>query len=302
MPEPPRNLAQFFTPAPVVRLAYDAMQWLAGPIGEVTIADPACGAGEWLREGLARCRSAHLVGCDRDRRMARLWREAGLADDRRCELLVADALLPATLRGRAFDLVVGNPPFGITLADAGVRRLREVARLCHLHRGAGAPRQPAARPSAADLQRLRRFPLELVFLERFLGLCRPGGRVAIILPEGVAANARWRYVRRWLLERVTMELVVSLPRETFRAHATTAKTCLMLMQSSPPPAGHQVLLAALPESTIAACGELLERLRSGRIEAANAPLPDGLLPPPALARGRRERAGPVCTRGPDAGA
>jgi len=132
----------------------------------------------------------------------------------------------------------------------------------------------------AEARRLRRLPLEVLFLERFVQLCRPGGWIAIVLPEGIMANARWRHVRQWLLGVLTVQGVVGLPRRTFRAHGTTAKTCLLLARKAPPPPGHRVALAEVPEGTPEAFGALLAAWRAGH-ELTDQP-PEGLSPPPLL--------------------
>ena len=69
-----------------------------------------------------------------------------------------------------------------------------------------------------------------MFLERFVELCRPGGHVAIVLPEGVVANRRLQFVRDWLQARCQILGVVSLPRGTFRRSGTAAVTATLLLR------------------------------------------------------------------------
>lgn len=278
MSTPHPRLAQYFTPEPIVDLAYGALRHFGAAPGRARVADPACGEGAWLAAALRHAPDARALGCDRDGQLREVWREVGLLGDERVELHIADGLLTRALPEGACDLVVGNPPFGITLADEPEATLRAVAGRYHLHRDS---RRRLASPGREDLDRLRRFPLELLFLERFVTLCRPGGWVAIVLPEGVAANARWRRVREWLLACVTLRLVVALPRETFASHHTSARTCLTVMRKAPAPLGHRVTLAALDRCSQAACADLLAAL-DGPAQAHD--LPAGLLPPP-LARG-----------------
>ena len=70
-----------------------------------------------------------------------------------------------------------------------------------------------------------------------LALARPGGLIAIVLPEGVLANARRGPERQWLFAEHTVHAVVGLPRSTFRPAGITAKTCLCFIEKSPPAAG-----------------------------------------------------------------
>lgn len=271
-----RELGQFFTPRPVVDFAFAALQVFGARVRGARLIDPACGPGEWLAGGLA-AGAGPVMGVDCDPAMIDSWREGGLASNRDCLLMVADALDPRSPAPRSFDLVVGNPPFGTSLEGRSRRDLREIARSHRLFSPPGRGRL-FDEPTDARLSRLKRFPTELLFLERFVGLAREDGWIAIVLPEGVMANSRWRYVRAWLLGEVTLHAVISLPRGTFRAHATTARTCLLLMRRSPAAPEHQVALAGVRQCTEASLRELLEALTNGDVMVPEAP--DGMLPPP----------------------
>ncbi|MGC9319540.1 MAG: HsdM family class I SAM-dependent methyltransferase, partial [Armatimonadota bacterium] len=257
------RLGQFFTPCAVVGFALDALTAFGAELEGGRVIDPACGPGEWLQAALDRGAS-EVVGMDCDGAMVAEWGDAGLVATPRCRLAVTDALQPG-LRCGGFDMVVGNPPFGAELR-ASEEALVRIAAEHHLHLGARGPRTPR-QPSPSQLDRLRRFPTELLFLERFIALCRPGGWIAIVLPEGLLANTRWRYVREWLLGVVTVHAVVALPRATFRAHATTARTCLMLMRNAPPHPEHRVALAEVDECSGAELRALLESLVRGETVA-----------------------------------
>ncbi len=253
------DLGQFFTPRAVVEFALSALAELGAPMDAARVCDPACGPGEWLRAAL-QAGAREAVGIDCDPVMPGHWRDSGLADDPRALLAVADGLDPSLTLCERADVVLGNPPFGTELAAVSESALAGLAahyRLPSLRR----PALPGTGVSAADLKRLRRFPAELLFLERFVELCRPGGRIAIVLPEGAFSNNRWRHVRRWLLEELTVHLVAALPRATFRAHATAARTCLAIMRREPPPAGHEVRLCAVDDCSPEAFARLLELLK-----------------------------------------
>lgn len=270
------GLGQFFTPRPVVELALDGLDDFGVPVAGSRVIDPACGPGQWLHAALARD-AAEVVGVDCDPAMAERWRQASLASEPKARMICADALVPGLPPEDCFDLVVGNPPFGAELPSDDADTLRSIARGYHLHLGGNSQRRPRE-PSAGDIKRLRRFPTELLFLERFVALCRPGGGIAIVLPDGALANARWGYVRRWLLERLTVHAVVGLPRWTFRRDATSARTCLLLLRNAPPPDDHEVQLAELDDVADATTRALLRGLRERASIIAEPP--QGLSPPP----------------------
>jgi len=150
----------------------------------------------------------------------------------------------ATPRGRE-----GGPP-ALGGPDRAVRGSIRPSRQLPLPLGEVAPQaRVRARPSSAPgplptarLGLLRRLRIEVLFLERFFQFARPGGHVAIVLPEGILANARQRRVREWLLDRYQLDAVVGLPRSVFRGHGTTARTALLVARASPPAPGHRVAL------------------------------------------------------------
>lgn len=237
-----KRLGQYFTPPTVVDFALDVLEWLSAEQDFETrrVIDPACGDGAFVRRVLERglALSANVWGIDRDPALEAVWRDLGLFDGNGPRLLCGDGLLDfETATGGGFDWVVGNPPYageGLKQADAQV--LREVASRYQL---------PALRSGrlTSTPDDCRRMPVEVLFLERFVQLCGPGGLVAVILPVGLFANARWRFVRDWLLARFTVEGVIGLPRSTFRHAGITAHTCLAVIRKCPPKSGHEVFLA-----------------------------------------------------------
>jgi len=150
----------------------------------------------------------------------------------RAVLVEQDGLLPLADRRAprgGFDLVIGNPPFNAVrhgVADPGV-----LSRFTLGYKPKGQ-----VRPQQA---------VEVLFLERFLQLTRKGGTVAIILPDGILANSRLRYVRQLVLDASTVKAVVSLPRHTFARASTSAKTSILFMEKRRPASSDQVLLASV---------------------------------------------------------
>src|SRR5207248_1727798 len=70
---------------------------------------------------------------------------------------------------------------------------------------------------------------ELLFLALFLRLLKPGGRAAVIMPEGVlfgSSNAH-RSLRRLLVEDHRLEGVISLPSGVFRPYAGVSTGILL---------------------------------------------------------------------------
>lgn len=156
-----------------------------------------------------------------------------------------------------FDIILTNPPFGanveatdkITTSD--VRTTDEQYRLYaqwygQAYKEAQESVQQAAKNNAPiatlfDLpyggnkaengkKRLGKIKTEILFLERCLALLKPGGRLGIVLPEGIFNNPSLSYVREFCEDRAFIRAVVSLPQETFYSAGASVKASLLFMQ------------------------------------------------------------------------
>ncbi|HQA38305.1 MAG TPA: N-6 DNA methylase, partial [Kiritimatiellia bacterium] len=67
-------------------------------------------------------------------------------------------------------------------------------------------------------------------MERCLSLLKPGGRLGIVLPEGIFNNPSLAYVREFCENRAFIRAVVSLPQETFFSSGASVKASLLFMQ------------------------------------------------------------------------
>jgi type I restriction enzyme M protein len=91
----------------------------------------------------------------------------------------------------SFDVVISNPPFGITIASETRARLNETFTL------------PENTPS------------EGLFLERCFQLLKPKGRLAIVLPESVLNAKDMADVRLFLYRYYHLRAIVTMPRNIF---------------------------------------------------------------------------------------
>jgi type I restriction enzyme M protein len=70
---------------------------------------------------------------------------------------------------------------------------------------------------------------DLLFIERNLDLLKPGGRMAIVLPQGRFNNSSDQRVRGYIAERCRILAVVGLDPNTFKPHTGT-KTSVLFVQ------------------------------------------------------------------------
>lgn len=71
---------------------------------------------------------------------------------------------------------------------------------------------------------------EVLFLERCLNLLKPGGRMGIVLPEGVLNNLNLQKVRDFVESKAKILLITSIPREVFVSCGATVKTSLLFFR------------------------------------------------------------------------
>lgn len=71
---------------------------------------------------------------------------------------------------------------------------------------------------------------EVLFIERCLDLLRDGGRMGIVLPEGVLNSSNLANAREFFESRAKILLIVSLPQEIFISSGATVKTSLVFLK------------------------------------------------------------------------
>lgn len=154
-----------------------------------------------------------------------------------------------------FDIILTNPPFGanvepsdrisagdVRTSDEQYRRYAEwygqaykdaQARVQH----AADDRAPIAsifelpmRGNKSSKKKLGKVKTEILFIERCLTLLKPGGRLGIVLPEGIFNNPSLTYVREFCEDRAFIRAVISLPQETFYSAGASVKASLLFVQ------------------------------------------------------------------------
>ncbi len=185
---------QFFTPPVVTRFVLDLLDIPAGS----KVLEPSCGAGAFLEQIPAGCQVTGIELMRETAEVARLcYPEADIRS--------ADALeLLSELEGR-FDFVVGNPPFmKITKKYDGF-------------------------PVTGKTRKA-----EWHFIELAVRALKPGGWLALIVPDSILGNSSEQAMRKWLMEECVYRGTISLPMETFKPVGTTCKTSVILAQKMVP--------------------------------------------------------------------
>ena len=105
-----------------------------------------------------------------------------------------------------------NPPFGSTIAitDENILKPFELAYIWERSEDGSFRNSGRLQGSVAP---------EVLFIDRCFDWLRPGGRMGIVLPDGILGNPAAEYIRWWILRRAWVLASVDLPIETFIVEA-----------------------------------------------------------------------------------
>jgi type I restriction enzyme M protein len=113
-------------------------------------------------------------------------------------------------RSFTFDILMANPPFAGDIKQPDMLASYDLARKVN-----GKLENKMGR--------------DLLFIERNLAFLRPGGRMAIVLPQGRFNNASDQRIREFIAERCRILAVIGLHLNTFKPHTGT-KTSVLFVQ------------------------------------------------------------------------
>jgi len=242
---------QFFTPRNVVRMAIEMLD----PQPDEKIIDPACGSGGFLIVALehvwrnienqyrhlsegrigemkATVASKNFYGIDKEFDLAKVSKAyMAIVGDGRGGIFCADtldnsnwtAVMKEKIKDESFDVLVTNPPFGakIPITD---RTLLEQYELGYKWKKDKETGRWVRTNKVQDKQ----VP-QILFIERCLQLLKPGGRMGIVLPDGILGNVNDGYIREFIRQKAKILAVVDCPPETFQP-STSTKTSMLFLQ------------------------------------------------------------------------
>ncbi len=130
------------------------------------------------------------------------------------------------LRLGSFDIVLTNPPFGtkIPVDDPAVLRAYDLA-----HRW-----QKTDTGSWVKQEGLPRakMPPEILFIERCMQFLKEGGRMGIVVPDGILGNPDNEPIRAWILEHARVLASIDLPVEAFLPQVGVQASLLFLQKKT----------------------------------------------------------------------
>ena len=214
-----KKQGQYFTPEHIILLM---TKILKPKQGEMVI-DPACGSGGYLinmikymqeNGGLGSTGLRNIYGLDVDSKSVKIAQAIQIiaGDGYLYKLKKVNSIYTKTwdelgLRKHEFDVVISNPPFSGDVVGEEILRNYELA--------------------TNDKGKVRvRMDRHILFIERMFDLLKPGGRGAVVLPQGVFNNKNMVYVREYLLQNAKVMAVVSLDKNIFRPYTDTKTSIL----------------------------------------------------------------------------
>lgn len=140
-----------------------------------------------------------------------------------------------------FDIILTNPPFGarvdkelkISEADRFIDAEKIKAyidRYGDAYKDALKQVNDNVGKSLLSLYKIDNGLTEVLFIERCLNLLKPGGRMGIVLPEGVLNNSNLQKVREFVESKAKILLIVSIPQDVFIASGATVKPSLLFFK------------------------------------------------------------------------
>lgn len=212
---------QFRTPRHIIKMMVDLM----APTPQDIISDPAMGsagflvaASEYLRANhnelfLDQNQAKHyhndmFHGNDMDSTMLRIGAmNMMLHGVDNPKIAYRDSLSQDNIEKEKYSLILANPPFKGSLDDATV---------------------------ANDLLSvIKTKKTELLFLALFLRTLKPGGRAAVIVPDGVlfGSSKAHKDIRKNIIEENKLEAVISMPSGVFKPYAGVSTAILIFTKT-----------------------------------------------------------------------
>jgi type I restriction enzyme M protein len=227
------KMGQYFTPREIIDFCVEMID----PTTDQTVLDPACGSGGFLLHAMDYIRKQaekehdekeawtiwhnyamrNLYGIEINDQIARVCKmNMIIHDDGHTNVISTDALqnfndikdIHKGFGENKFDLILTNPPFGATVKETEQPYL---------------PKYDLAKDKKAQ-------KTEILFIERCIEFLRPGGRMAIVLPDGILTNSSLQYVRDYIMEKTQILAVVSLPQYAFMHFGAGVKSSLVFLR------------------------------------------------------------------------
>jgi type I restriction enzyme M protein len=229
---------QFFTPPNIAKFMVNYLD----PEEDSKVLDPACGHGGFLLETKDLLWSkidneqkkvkiiSNLHGIDKDLFLARICKlYLEILSSGKSNVFCEDSLDPISYRDQAkkiiknnsFDSILTNPPFGAKI-PINNKQLLNKYEFGHIWKNIDGNWQKREKI-------VKQQPPQILFIERCVQLLKDGGKLGIVLPEGIFGNPSDRYIWDFLKSNGKILGIVSLDQNAFQPY-TCNKTSILFFQ------------------------------------------------------------------------
>ncbi len=249
-----------------------------------SVIDPTCGEGIFLKKAIEKefTKPDWVFGLDIDKEVVKKWPKISLLSLFRSNKSKLKAhffhqdgldrihweqhksqyygkLKKVDIENEKFDAVIGNPPYGGLGIQEITPELEKSLFDYQIWKLASRKNEKftvdklglfGAQIEGKFKRKIKGFAIEILFLERFIQLCKPGGWIVIIIPDGILTNSTDHFVREFISKHTKVLGIISLPRNTFANVGTNAKTSILLLEKQEKRASnfnYPVFLASLNE-------------------------------------------------------
>jgi type I restriction enzyme M protein len=229
---------QFFTPPNIIKFMVNYLN----PEVDSKILDPACGHGGFLLELKEVLWSkldsesekiesiSNLYGIDKDlflARISKLYLE--ILSNGKSNIFCENSLEPKSYRTQTqqvirdglFDYIFTNPPFGVKIPINNKEVLLNY-KLGHVWKNINDEWK-------IQNKLVKQQAPQVLFIERCVQLLKYGGKLAIVLPEGIFGNPTDRYIWEFLTSMGKILGIISLDQNTFQPY-TCNKTSILFFE------------------------------------------------------------------------
>lgn len=268
---------QFFTPRNVVQMMVNILD--PGP--EDTIIDPACGSGGFLVESLKyvwdkvenmgteygwssdeiekekqRIAKNGFRGIDKDYFLSKVTKAyMAIIGDGTGGIFCEDSLeTPSNWQEKArlkismddFNVLLTNPPFGSKIPVTGEGKLEQFD-LAYKWKYNKKNHTWIKTNILNNQGKKGGVEPQILFIERSINLLKDGGRMAIVLPDGIYGNDRLGYIRDYLMNNGRLLAIIDVPVETFMPNTSTKTSILVFQKTKNAPDDYSVFMAIAKE-------------------------------------------------------
>lgn len=259
-PEQKGAKGQYFTPRMVVDMAVK----MINPQIDEKVIDPACGSAGFLIHTIKHVRDVqkwtdgkdvyhyaneYIYAVDFDDKLKKVAKVMMLiAGDGKSNVFGVDSLdyrkwarseaatrigpFKHDTKDGDFDVVLTNPPFSGKITgkeQLSIFELYGLQQSGKLVENEEEAEDEEERPKSKSKRKVNSMKRDILFIERCLRFLKPGGRMAIVLPQGNLNNIGTRALREWIMQKARVLAVVGLGVNTFKPFTGT-KTSVVFLQ------------------------------------------------------------------------